>query len=62
MKKSMLRMVVSASLLGCFALGMAGCAHTHREGPMERAGRHTDDAARDVKHGAKKAADDVKND
>jgi hypothetical protein len=57
MNKRMLRMVTATALLGNFALlGLGGCAH---EGPMQKAGRHADNAADDVKDGTKKAADDV---
>jgi hypothetical protein len=60
MNKRMLRFAVVSSLLGNFVLlGASGCAH---EGPAERAGRHVDNAADDVKSGTKKAADDVKGD
>jgi hypothetical protein len=52
--KRMLGMIIAAALLGA-------CAHAH-EGPMEKAGRKTDNAADDVKDGSKKAADDVKGD
>ena len=49
-------------LMGNVALiGLQACAHAH-EGPMEKAGRKTDEAADDVKSGTKKAADDVKGD
>lgn len=51
--------VISMLIAAC-VLGLAACAH--HEGPMEKAGRKTDEAAADVKHGAKKAADDVKGD
>lgn len=47
-------------LFVAFAFFSNACAH--HEGPMEKAGRKTDDAAHDVKEGTKKAADDVKND
>jgi hypothetical protein len=53
--KRMLGMIIAA------AIGLSACAHAH-EGPMEKAGRKTDDAADDVKSGTKKAADDVKGD
>jgi len=54
MKKRMLRMITSGMLLGNLALlGASGCAHAH-EGPMEKAGRHVDNAADDVKHDVKK--------
>jgi hypothetical protein len=55
MKKS-LRMVTAAALLGSIALFEMGCAHAH-EGPVEKAGRKTDEAASDVKHDVKKATD-----
>lgn len=55
MKKS-LRKITAAALLGSIALFEMGCAHAH-EGPMEKAGRKTDEAASDVKHDVKKAAD-----
>jgi hypothetical protein len=52
MKKRMIRVLTAATLLGNFALlGLSGCAH---EGPAERAGRHVDNAADDVKHDLKK--------
>ena len=52
MTKSTIRWITTALLLGNFALlGLSACAH---EGPMERAGRHVDNAARDVKHDVKK--------
>jgi len=47
-------------LFGALACVSNACAH--HEGPMETAGRKTDDAAHDVKEGTKKAADDVKGD
>jgi hypothetical protein len=47
-------------LLGAMVFVSNACAH--HEGPMEKAGRKTDDAAHDVKEGTKKAADDVKGD
>jgi hypothetical protein len=56
MKKQALGMWMVAAMIGLNA-----CAHAH-EGPMEKAGRKTDEAADDVKDGTKKAADDVKND
>ena len=52
----MLRTIAASVLLGNFALLGIGCAHAH-EGPMEKAGRKTDDAADDVKHDVKKATD-----
>lgn len=55
MKKT-LRMVTAAALLGSIAVLEMGCAHAH-EGPMEKAGRKTDEAASDVKHDVKKATD-----
>ena len=58
MNKRVLRLVALFGLMGA-ALGAGACAH---EGPAERAGRHVDNAADDVKSGAKKAADDVKGD
>ena len=54
-----LRTILAAAVLSNFAL-LGACAHAH-EGPMEKAGRKTDNAAHDVKEGAKDAADDVKN-
>ena len=62
MKKPMLSRVIAAALITNVALiGLEACAHAH-EGPMEKAGRKTDEAASDVKSGTKKAADDVKGD
>ena len=49
MKTRILGMFAAAALLGSIAIG--GCAH---EGPAQRAGRHMDNAARDVKHDLKK--------
>jgi hypothetical protein len=57
MKKRTLGMVLVAGVLGLNA-----CAHAHKEGPLEKAGRKTDEAADDVKEGAENAADDVKKD
>jgi hypothetical protein len=46
------RVFTIAALLGNFALlGLSGCAH---EGPAQKAGRHLDNAADDVKHDLKK--------
>jgi hypothetical protein len=56
MKKKTLRIVTTAALLGNMAFLAFGCAHAH-EGPMEKAGRKTDEAASDVKHDVKKATD-----
>jgi hypothetical protein len=50
----MLRTVAATVLLSSFALIGMGCAHAH-EGPMEKAGRKTDEAADDVKHDVNKA-------
>jgi hypothetical protein len=52
-----LRMIAAGALFGSIALSEIGCAHVHREGPMQKAGRKTDEAASDVKHEAKKATD-----
>jgi len=52
----MLRTIIAATVLGNFALLGMACAHAH-EGPMEKAGRKTDEAASDVKHDVKKATD-----
>ena len=53
MKKRMVKAITATTLLASFALlGLGACAH---EGPMERTGRHVDNAAKDVKH-------DLKND
>lgn len=62
MKRPMLSRVIAAVLMTQLtAIGLQACAHAH-EGPMEKAGRKTDEAAGDVKHGTEKAADDVKGD
>jgi hypothetical protein len=59
MNRPWLRMLPAATLLANFALlGVTACAH---EGPMEKAGRHADNAADDVKHDTKKAANDIKD-
>jgi hypothetical protein len=52
-----LRMVAAAALFTSIAISQMACAHVHREGPLEKAGRKTDDAASDVKHDAKNATD-----
>jgi hypothetical protein len=49
MKTRMLGMITAAALLGAFALG--ACAH---EGPAQKAGRHIDNAADEVKQDLKK--------
>jgi hypothetical protein len=55
MQNNFLRKLGSLALLGQFALlGLSACAH---EGPAERAGKHVDNAADQVKHDAKKATD-----
>jgi hypothetical protein len=52
MTKPMILRFTTALLLGNFALlGLSACAH---EGPMERAGKHVDNAASDVKHDVKR--------
>ena len=51
------RMIVTGTLFAGIALSQMACAHAHHEGPLEKAGRKTDDAASDVKHDAKKATD-----
>jgi hypothetical protein len=56
MKHRTLRMTIAMALLGSLAVG---CAHSH-EGPMEKAGRKTDDAAHDIKEGARDAKEDLK--
>lgn len=48
------RIATAVALLGSMALTAMGCAHAH-EGPMEKAGRKTDEAASDVKHDVKKS-------
>jgi hypothetical protein len=55
MMKRMLGMLMTTVFLG---LAAAACAH--HEGPLETAGRKTDEAADDVKDGAQKAGDDVR--
>jgi hypothetical protein len=55
MMKRMLGMMMTTVFLG---LAAAACAH--HEGPLETAGRKTDEAADDVKDGAQKAGDDVR--
>lgn len=50
------RKIAAVAMLGNLALLGIGCAHAH-EGPMEKAGRKTDEAASDVKHDVKKATD-----
>jgi hypothetical protein len=55
-KHTTLRMMFAIALFGAVT---SACAHAH-EGPMEKAGRKTDNAAHDVKEGTKNAADDVK--
>jgi hypothetical protein len=53
----MMKKIVAGVLFGSVALSAVGCAHVHREGPLEKAGRKTDEAASDVKHDVKKATD-----
>ena len=52
------RQIISI-LAVCGMLG-AGLVACEKEGPAERAGRQIDEAARDLKKDAGKAADDVK--
>lgn len=55
MHQRLLQKLAAITLLGNLALlGLSGCAH---EGPAERAGKHVDNAADQVKHDAKKATD-----
>lgn len=49
MRHPTLRMFIALVTLGASA---ASCAHTH-EGPLEKAGRKTDNAAHDVKEDIK---------
>jgi hypothetical protein len=59
MNRHWLRMFPAATLLANFALlGMAACTH---EGPLEKAGRHVDNAANEVKEGTKKAVNELKD-
>ena len=52
MTKRIARMFTAVALLANFALlGLSGCAH---EGPAQKAGRHLDNAADDVKDDLKK--------
>lgn len=53
-KGTILSVVLLTGLLG----GVAGC---EKKGPAERAGEKIDNAAHDVKEGAKDAADKVEN-
>ena len=52
-----LRMIAAGTVFASIALSQMACAHVHHEGPLEKAGRKTDEAAGDVKHDAKKATD-----
>jgi hypothetical protein len=51
MKTRIVTFITTAMLFGNFALLASACAH---EGPAQRAGRHVDNAAKDVKDGVKK--------
>jgi hypothetical protein len=52
MNSRIIRFITAAALLGNFALlGLSACAH---EGPAQKAGRHIDNAADDVKSDLKK--------
>ena len=51
--------IIAALLLGgVLGAGLVAC---EKEGPAERAGKQIDEAARDLKEGAKKAADEVED-
>lgn len=55
MDRTIRHKLAALTLLGNLALlGLSACAH---EGPAERAGKHVDNAADEVKHEAKKATD-----